>query len=331
MFGVLTTMATFIPIVNIPGPFGGFFAPMGYTVILALLFSLIESQLILPSHLAHRRAEASVGSGSTLQDRWLLLQARVSDSLQTLANRYYQPAVEYAIAWRYATLAMGIVVLAITASLFVSGRMTFQFFPPVEGTHLYAALTMPEGSPIEATSKAVARLEQTAEQLRAEVDATRDADEGSIINHVFSSIGSFIAKGSISGSGRAQSNLAEIGVELNMPTAGGNSPAAFPMPSSCPSPQRPLAQAPPSSSNCMARTSMSCARLRRNCAPRWRAITVSRMSATAFAPASRKCSLACCLKPATWGLPWRTWAGRCDRPSTATRRSGCSAARTISG
>lgn len=217
MFGVLTTMATFIPIVNIPGPFGGFFAPMGYTVILALLFSLIESQLILPSHLAHRRAEASVGSGSALQDRWLLLQASVSDSLQTLANRYYQPAVEYAIAWRYATLAMGIVVLAITASLFVSGRMTFQFFPPVEGTHLYAALTMPEGSPIEATSKAVARLEQTAEQLRAEVDATRDADEGSIINHVFSSIGSFIAKGSISGSGRAQSNLAEIGVELNMP------------------------------------------------------------------------------------------------------------------
>ena len=91
-------------------------------------------------------------SGSTLQDRWLLLQARVSDSLQTLANRYYQPAVEYAITWRYATLAMGIVVLAITASLFISGRMTFQFFPPVEGTHLYAALTMPEGSPIEATS-----------------------------------------------------------------------------------------------------------------------------------------------------------------------------------
>jgi len=217
MFGVLTTMATFIPIVNIPGPFGGFFAPMGYTVILALLFSLIESQLILPSHLAHRRAEASVGSGSALQDRWLLLQARVSDSLQTLANRYYQPAVEYAIAWRYATLAIGIVILAITASLFISGRMTFQFFPPVEGTHLYAALTMPEGSPIEATSRAVARLEQTAEQLRAEVDATRDADEGSIINHVFSSIGSFIAKGSISGGGRAQSNLAEIGVELNMP------------------------------------------------------------------------------------------------------------------
>ena len=217
IFGVLTTMATFIPIVNIPGPFGGFFAPMGYTVILALLFSMIESQLILPSHLAHRKAEASIGSGSAAQDRWLRLQARVSDSLQTVASRYYQPTVEFAIQWRYATLAIGVVVLAITVALFASGRVIFQFFPPVEGTHLYAALTMPEGSPIEATTRAVARLEQTAEQLRAEVDATRDPGAGSIVNHVFSSIGSFIAKGSISGSGRAQSNLAEIGVELNMP------------------------------------------------------------------------------------------------------------------
>lgn len=33
IFGVFTTMATFIPIINIPGPFGNFFQPLGYTVI----------------------------------------------------------------------------------------------------------------------------------------------------------------------------------------------------------------------------------------------------------------------------------------------------------
>ena len=54
IFGVLTTMATFIPILNIPGPMGGFYKPLAYTVIVALAFSVIESQLILPSHLAHR-------------------------------------------------------------------------------------------------------------------------------------------------------------------------------------------------------------------------------------------------------------------------------------
>ncbi|MDH5171577.1 MAG: efflux RND transporter permease subunit [Gammaproteobacteria bacterium] len=226
MFGVLTTMATFIPIVNIPGPFGGFFAPLGWTVVLALLFSLVESQLILPSHLAHRRAEATIGGGGALQDRWLVLQAKISDSLQTVANRYYQPAVEHAIRWRYATLAIGVVVLAITLSLFASGRMTFQFFPAVEGTHLYAALTMPEGTPIEATSRAVARLEQAAEQMRVELDAGRDEEHGSIVNHVFSSIGSFIAKGSLGGGDSAQSNLAEIGIELNMPPGYEGEPAS---------------------------------------------------------------------------------------------------------
>lgn len=218
MFGVFTTMATFIPIVSIPGSMGGFFAPLGYTVILALIFSLIESQLILPSHLAHRKAEAVRGSGGALQERWLTVQAKVSDSLEVLATRYYQPAVEHALKWRYATLAIGVVVLAITASLFASGRMTFQFFPAVEGTHLYAALTMPEGTPVESTSRAVAQLEQAAEQLRAELDADKAEDEPGMVNHVFSSIGSFIPKGSIGGSQSSQSNLAEIGIELNMPS-----------------------------------------------------------------------------------------------------------------
>ncbi len=226
MFGVLTTMATFIPIVNIPGPFGGFFAPLGWTVMLALMFSLVESQLILPSHLAHRKPEAVMGSGGSFQDRWLALQGKISDSLQTVASRYYQPAVEHAIEWRYATLAIGVVVLAVTMSLFASGRMNFQFFPAVEGTHLYAALTMPEGTPVEATSRAVAQLEQAAEQLRAELDEGKAEDEPGMINHVFSSIGSFIPKGSIGGSGGAQSNLAEIGIELNMPADYKGQPAS---------------------------------------------------------------------------------------------------------
>jgi multidrug efflux pump subunit AcrB len=225
MFGVLTTMATFIPIVNIPGAMGGFFAPLGYTVILALIFSLAESQLILPSHLAHRKPEALHGGGG-FRDRWLSLQAKISDSLQIVATRYYQPAVEHAIEWRYATLAIGIVVLAITASLFASGRMTFQFFPAVEGTHLYAALTMPEGTPVESTSRAVAQLERAAEQLQTELDGDKEQGEPGMVNHVFSSIGSFIPKGSMGLSQKSQSNLAEIGIELNMPSDYQGQPAS---------------------------------------------------------------------------------------------------------
>tara|TARA_R110000823_G_scaffold130015_17_gene258081 strand:- start:15435 stop:18599 length:3165 start_codon:yes stop_codon:yes gene_type:complete len=215
-FGVLTTMATFIPVVNIPGPMGGFYEPLGYTVMIALAFSIIESQFILPSHLAHRRPEKEPGE-SGLMNRWLGLQERISGSLEVAATRYYQPAVERALEWRYLTIALGVVVLALTLSLFASGRMQFQFFPAVEGTHLYAALTMPEGTSVEETARAVQRLEDAATLLQAELDEGLAAGEASKISHVFSSIGSLIPKGSISGEGAAQSNIAEVGIELNLP------------------------------------------------------------------------------------------------------------------
>ncbi len=215
-FGVLTTMATFIPIVTIPGPMGGFFAPLGFTVIIALSFSLIESQWILPGHLAHRKAEKTRGSNPLL-NRWLALQEAVSSSLEVAATKYYLPAVTRALEWRYVTVAFGVVILALTLSLFASGRMQFQFFPGVEGTHLYATLTMPEGTPVEKTAGAVERLEAAAESLREELDRDQAAGEPSAISHIFSSVGSFIPKGSLGNTAGAQSNLAEVGIELNLP------------------------------------------------------------------------------------------------------------------
>ncbi|NND69312.1 MAG: efflux RND transporter permease subunit [Halioglobus sp.] len=215
-FGVLTTMATFIPVLNIPGPMGGFYAPLGYTVIIALAFSIVESQLILPSHLAHRSPESEQG-GNRIMNAWLSLQERISGSLQTAATRYYQPAVNAALEWRYLTLAGGVVVLALTLSLFASGRMQFQFFPGVEGTTLYAALTMPEGTPLEDTARAVNQMEEAAEALRRELDADLAPGEDSKVAHTISSIGTFIPKGSIGLGGGAQSNLAEVGVQLNLP------------------------------------------------------------------------------------------------------------------
>jgi len=217
IFGVLTTMATFIPIMNIPGPMGSFFGVLGQVVLIALFFSIIESQLILPSHLAHRKAETSPGSNVFI-NRWLALQGKISGSLERAASHYYLPAVTRALAWRYVTLAVGIAVLAITVALFVSGRVVFQFFPSVEGTRLYATLTMPEGTPIEDTARAVARIESAAEQLRTELDADLAEGEPSTIRHVFASIGSFIPKGSINNAVASQSNLAEVAIELNLPS-----------------------------------------------------------------------------------------------------------------
>jgi multidrug efflux pump subunit AcrB len=216
IFGVFTTMAAFIPIMNIPGSMGGFFAVLGYVVLIALCFSIIESQLILPAHLAHRKPE-SEQSNNALVNRWLALQTKISGGLEIAATRYYLPAVERALVWRYVTLAIAVAVLAVTIALFVSGRVIFQFFPSVDGTRLYATLTMPEGTPIEDTAKAASIIEQAAEQLREELDRELAEGEDSRVRHVFSSIGAFIPKGSINSGNSSQSNLAEIAIELNLP------------------------------------------------------------------------------------------------------------------
>lgn len=59
IFGVLTTVATFIPLLLGPGTFGQIFGVIATVVLCCLVFSVIESQLILPSHLGHSQSKSA--------------------------------------------------------------------------------------------------------------------------------------------------------------------------------------------------------------------------------------------------------------------------------
>ncbi|WP_260115572.1 efflux RND transporter permease subunit [Vibrio sp. SS-MA-C1-2] len=58
-FGVLTTIVAFIPMLLVSGSLGTISASIGWVVILCLIFSLVESKLILPAHLAHMKLAKS--------------------------------------------------------------------------------------------------------------------------------------------------------------------------------------------------------------------------------------------------------------------------------
>ena len=53
IFAVLTTVATFVPLMLVPGMMGKIFRVIPLIVIPCLLFSLVESLQILPAHLSH--------------------------------------------------------------------------------------------------------------------------------------------------------------------------------------------------------------------------------------------------------------------------------------
>jgi multidrug efflux pump subunit AcrB len=58
IFGVLTTAITFSPLLLGPGSMGDIMSIIATVVLVCLAFSLIESQLVLPAHLGHQRADS---------------------------------------------------------------------------------------------------------------------------------------------------------------------------------------------------------------------------------------------------------------------------------
>jgi multidrug efflux pump subunit AcrB len=214
IFGVMTTVAAFLPLILVPGRMGQFFGVIGYVAILCLAFSLIESQLILPSHLAHRRTRSKHGEPNPLVARWIRFQSMTSGWLERVANIHYGRLLERAIELRYVTVAGAVGVLILTAALFSSGRMRYQFFPAVEGDMIFATLTMPRGVPVERTELAIAQLQASAEALKRELD--EEIPGPSIVSYMFSSIGEQLARSGpqIPKIGSGGAHLAEVGMEL---------------------------------------------------------------------------------------------------------------------
>lgn len=214
IFGVLTSMATFIPIINIPGDMAGFFVDLGYVVLIALFFSIIESQLILPAHLAYRTEDSKRGRRENVLTR---MQDRLSVWMDNIAQDSYRALLRRVLEWRYLAVSIALSILLLCGVLMAAGHVVFQFMPSQPGERMYASLTLPEGTPIEVTEAAAYKLEVAAESVRALLDAEISSDGDSVVRHVMASVGSHIQKNSINFGGTAASNIAEVAVELDLP------------------------------------------------------------------------------------------------------------------
>ncbi|MDH3505951.1 MAG: efflux RND transporter permease subunit [Gammaproteobacteria bacterium] len=226
IFGVLTTIAAFIPIIFTPGRIGQMFSIMGYVVVLCLIFSIIESQLILPAHLAHRRTESDSDDPNAIVKTWRHFQKRLSEGIEHFAEYRYGHALARALEWRYLVLASGLGILSLTFAYVLSGRLPIQFFPNVDGDRLVANLTMPEGVNVEQTAAAAERIERAALELRERLRA-QYPDRPDIVEAIFTSVGQSAGggRGGPGGGGRfssPQSHLAQVVVALQPTNERGN-------------------------------------------------------------------------------------------------------------
>jgi multidrug efflux pump subunit AcrB len=162
VFAVLTTVAAFMPLMFVPGMMGKIFRVIPLIVIPCLLFSLVESLMILPAHLSHIPKPKRPGP-------WRRFQGQFANGLKLVIERIYRPFLETALQWRYLTAAVGGAAMILTIGMVLSGRPNFHFFPSIEADFMSATVTMPQGTPVDVTSEAVAKIEAGAARVRQDL------------------------------------------------------------------------------------------------------------------------------------------------------------------
>lgn len=170
IFGVLTTVAAFLPILILQGQMGAFFNAIGAVVVFCLIASLVESQLILPGHIAHRKTEGYLFEHSAIVKFWQAFQGKISHAMEYFADHGYRRALRTVLKYRYAAWAAATGVVIITTGLLMSGRVVFQFMPAIEGNVVYGTVQMPPGVPGYITENAVDMMEAAAFELAVELD-----------------------------------------------------------------------------------------------------------------------------------------------------------------
>ncbi|MBT8142374.1 MAG: efflux RND transporter permease subunit [Gammaproteobacteria bacterium] len=161
-FGVLTTMAAFLPLILLDGVFGDILGEMGTVVMLCFLFSLIESKLILPSHLRHLKPSRQYAQGERINPI-RKIQNVISKGLGKLVNDFYMPLIRKVLKARYITLGVFIAALILAMSM-VGNQVQVAFFPDLEDNRMRGSIEMLEGTPYEVTFDVLDRLENSLEQ-----------------------------------------------------------------------------------------------------------------------------------------------------------------------
>ena len=138
-FGVITTCVAFAPLLFVPGEFGLIWATVPLVVIAVFLISLVEALFVLPAHLAH----ASTEDGNRVSRFFHQRQQSFSGWIRSKINAWFRPVLEFALAWRYATIAFFLATFAAVLGYAVSDRMGMILMPEVPSQEFAATARMP--------------------------------------------------------------------------------------------------------------------------------------------------------------------------------------------
>ncbi len=179
---VATTVAAFLPLIWADGIIGKFLMIVPVVVISALVFSLVQAFIVLPSHLADfvKRGESAAelaalppATGFARIPRLVRTTYRdmrdvVDSGLRGVIGLYLH-LLTIALRWRYAAVGLFFLLLVGAGGLVGAGLVPFKLFSTDFADLIFVKAELPADYSLKQTSQAVARLERRiAEVLPAD-------------------------------------------------------------------------------------------------------------------------------------------------------------------
>ncbi len=207
-FGILTTVAAFTPMLGLSGVSGKIWPNIPLVVIPTLLFSLVQSKLVLPAHLALLKPT----NPDEKKNRFLRLQQVIANSLEIFIQNVYQPFLRRVLQARYIVLSVFLFLLLTVFGIVKGKWMKFEFFPEVEADLINAKLEMPRGVSFEQTREVIALVEEKALGLG---EIYQNSKGESVMRNVLASAGTQPLATGFNASGVPTGNhLGEVTIEL---------------------------------------------------------------------------------------------------------------------
>ncbi|CCK78574.1 efflux RND transporter permease subunit [Desulfobacula toluolica] len=168
IFGVLTTIAAFYPLMLIKNDFGKILASFSVVVCVALIFSLVESKLVLPAHLASISITPEKPENIFLKG-FYKVQESASNVLVFLNQQVYTPLLVATLKHRYSVLIIFISLAMAGGWLLKMNYVRTVFFPEIPGDVISVNVTMESGGSSKMTYENADAIDAAAAAINREL------------------------------------------------------------------------------------------------------------------------------------------------------------------
>ena len=189
IFAVLTTGVAFCPLFFIPSSLGRIIGEIPIIVISVLLFSLLESLLVLPNHLSHLPRPGRLSDRRERVHPIKRIQTRVDGWLKRFVAGPLDRSLRFATGRPGIVIASGVGMIIICVAMIPAGIIRVSFMPTVEGDLVTANLEMPEGTPVQRTANMALILERAGYRVLDRLAAEEGLEVDDLVEGVNVTIG----------------------------------------------------------------------------------------------------------------------------------------------